>query len=71
MQTCRPANKWDLSFLTVVIVVELHGEANVIGQDVQVLHEEEQLPDEQDRGFLGVLHCHLQLHILVSLESNK
>ena len=55
-------------FLTVVIVVELHGEAHVVGEDVQVLQEEEQLPGQEDRCFFGVLHGHLHLRILVAVE---
>lgn len=33
--------------LTVVIIVQLHGEVDFVGENVQVLHEQEELPDEQ------------------------
>lgn len=51
--------------LTVIIVVELHGEVDVVGKGVQILHKQEEFPDEQHRGSLGVLQCHLHLYIVV------
>lgn len=55
--------------LTVIIVVELHGEVDIVRKGVQVLHKQEELPDEQHRGSLGVLQCHLHLHVIVSAVS--
>lgn len=57
--------------LTVVIIVELHGEVDVVGEGIQVLHEQEELPDEQHRGSLGVLQCHLHLYIVVPVVSQR
>lgn len=55
--------------LTIIIIVELHGEVHVVGEGIQVLHKQEELPDEQHRGSLGVLQCHLHLHIIVPVVS--
>jgi len=57
--------------LTVVIIVELHGEVHVVGEDIQVLHKQEELSDEQHRGSLGVLQCDLHLHIVVSVVAQR
>lgn len=51
------------------MIVELHGEVDVVGEGVEVLHEQEELPDEQHRGSLGVIQCHLHLHIVVPVVS--
>lgn len=55
--------------LTVIVIVELHGEVDVVGKDVQVLHKQEEFPDEQHRGSLGVLQCDLHLHTIVPVVS--
>lgn len=46
------------------MIVQLHGEVDIIREDLQVLHEQEELPDEQNGGTFGVLHSHTHLHIL-------
>lgn len=31
---------------TVIIIVELHGQVDIAGEGIQVLHKQEELPDE-------------------------
>lgn len=48
--------------LTLVIIVELHVEVDLFGKRVQVLQQEDKLPDEQHRGCLDVSrHLHFQV----------
>lgn len=51
--------------LTVVIIVQLHGEVDFVGENVQVLHEQEELPDEQHRSSFGVFQRNMHLHLIV------
>ena len=67
MSPARPLSQRER--LTVIVVVELHAEVDVAGQSFQVLHEQEELSDEQHRGVLGVVQGHLHLYILVPVGS--
>lgn len=40
--------------VTIVIVSQLHVEADVVWQRTQVLHQSVELPHQQDAGLLGV-----------------
>lgn len=39
---------------TLIIIQEFHGEADIVGQGAQVLHQDVDLADEKDAGLLGV-----------------
>ena len=39
---------------TLIIIQEFHGEADIVGQRAQVLHQDVDLADEEDAGLLGV-----------------
>lgn len=51
--------------LTVVIVVEIHGEVDVVWEHVQILYEQKELPDEQHCGSLGILQRHVHCQVVV------
>lgn len=55
--------------LTIIVIVELHGEVDIVGKGIQVLHKQEELPDEQHRGSLSVFQCDLHLHVIVPVVS--
>lgn len=55
--------------LTVIIIVEFHGQVDIVGKGVQILHKQKELPDEQHRGSLGVLQCHLHLYVVIPVVS--
>lgn len=39
---------------TLIIIQEFHGEADIVGQGAQVLHQDVDLADKEDAGLLGV-----------------
>ena len=51
-------------FVTILVVRQLHVEADVIWQRTQVLHQSVELPHQQDAGLLGVATCHGR-HVVV------
>lgn len=55
--------------LTIIVIVELHGEVDVVGKDIQVLHKQEELPDEQHRSSLCVLQCDLHFCTITPVVS--
>lgn len=57
--------------LTVVIIVQLHGEVDFVGENVQVLHEQEELPDEQHWSSFGVFQRNMHLHLIVPVIYQK
>lgn len=55
--------------VTVIIVCQLHVEADAVGQRPQVLHQSVELPHQQDAGLLGVTAGHR--HLVVSTDADK
>ena len=54
-------------FLTVIVIEQFHGEADIVGESTQVLHKKEKLPNQQHRCLFGVLHCDPHLYVLVPI----
>lgn len=70
MRTADKSVPWQF---TLIIVEQLHGEADVAGQRAQVLHEDEDLADEEDAGPLGVCtgDAGLTLPVLAKTHSSQ
>lgn len=70
MSTADQSEPWQC---TLIIVEQLHGEADIAGQRAQVLHEDEDLADEEDAGLLGVCtgDAGLALPVLAKIHSSQ
>lgn len=60
-----------LCCVTIVVVSQLHVEADAVRQRTQVLHQSVELPHQQDAGLLGVATWHRQLVVVDADEKLK